>query len=106
MSIRSNVEHFFIKHPNEKCFLKDFAEELYDGPVEDAQRAVQQSISYIMRNGLMPGLEVVHSGQCWIYKSNSNDSSDPTFKVLGEGTDKTVLMDNEGNIWIAKKVDI
>lgn len=98
MSIRADVQHYFEKHSNEKIYLKDLAEHL-----EQEERPVQSAIAHLMRDGYE--LEVVARGQCWIYKPNTKAGNDPTFKVLGEGTNKTVLMDSNGSIWIAKKVD-
>jgi hypothetical protein len=98
MSIRADVQYYFEKHPNEKIYLKDLVDEL-----SLESRQLQSAVYQLYKNGLE--LEIVHQGQCWIYKPKDS-GNDPTFKVLGEGTDKTVLMDSEGNIWIARKVEL
>jgi hypothetical protein len=108
MSMRSDFEHYFVTHPNEKVYLKDIHHLIYDGDVTDVQasmRAVQQVASLVIRKDVLPGLEVVHRGQCWIYKPN-NKGSDPTFSLVAEGTVEIVLRDSKGKFWIARPVEV
>lgn len=98
MSIRSNINKYFEDHPNEKVYLGDIAGEL---SLTDQQ--TQSAIYQLRKDGLE--LEVVHQGQCWIYKPVAEAETEYMTVLNTTTKGSKILQDSEGTIWIAKKVD-
>lgn len=102
MSIRADIMQYFEKHPNEKTYLNELTDELGH---EDT-RPVQSGIYAVIRNNLLPGVETVVRGQCWIYKPDSTLTGGHSMRVIGE-TQKgsRILEDEESVLWIARKFE-
>ena len=96
MSIRSDVQHYFEKHPNEKVYLKDLAAHL-----ELEERPVQSAISHLIRDDYE--LETVARGQCWIYKPNNK--AEKEVNVVGETKKGSLIIEVDGTLWIARKFE-
>lgn len=97
MSIRSDVEHYFEKHSNEKVYLKDLQ------TLDYSADQLQPAVYWLTRN--REGYETIHQGQCWIYKPTV--AGEEEYMTILNTTSKgsKILQDSEGTIWIAKKVD-
>lgn len=98
MSIRSDVQQYFEKHPNEKIYLNDIGPQL---GLEDKQ--VQPAIYYLMKVGVE--IEVVIAGQCWIYKPNSN--GDFSITLVGKTPKGSLILaiGPDDEMWIARKFE-
>lgn len=98
MSIKSDVMYYFENHPNEKVFLKDLAASL-----ELEEKQTQTATYQLYKVDGFP-LEVIARGSCWIYKPA--DTTRGVMYIIGQ-TQKgsTILEDDEGTLWIAKRFE-
>jgi len=101
MSIRSDIQYYFEKHPNETIYLKD----LTNG-VDFEAKQVQSAVYQLKRNGL--NLETIHQGQCWKYipEPVAEDDGKDTMTVVGyTKKGSCILEDSKGALWIAREFD-
>lgn len=98
MSIRSDVEYYFDNHPNEKIYLATLVTELGYEPDQ-----LKSAVYWVSKN--REGYEVIHQGQCWIYKptGETNNNSMSIVAVTPKGS--RICEDSDGTLWIARKFE-
>lgn len=101
MSIRSDLMYYFEHHPNEKVYLGDIA-----GELQLVDRQAQQGIYMLIKSGY-EGIEVVAAGQCWLYKPPVAQIDKLQMTVIGfTNKGSRLLEDEEGELWVARKLDV
>lgn len=99
--IKAKLLEHFTKHPGQTLFLHDMSDEI---GVMDGQ--VQASMSYLIRQNFLPGLEVVTRGHSWTYKPNGAKGSRRLFEELATAKNgDLVLQDSDGSLWRARPLD-
>lgn len=92
----------FLDHPGTYVRVEDLAYEL--GEVEQVQAS--NAVSYLIREGKLPGLKAVQKGNVWVYEPEGDDETKwALVRVTANGA-QAVLEDTEGNLWIAKPAGI
>lgn len=99
MSMKSDVMYYFENHPNEKVFLKDLAAHL-----ELEEKQTQTAVYQLYKVDGFP-VEVIARGSCWIYKPSEENTRGVMYIIGQTQKGSTILEDDEGTLWIARKFE-
>lgn len=104
--MRADVLRHFEMRPGKKMYLHDVAAD-----TGYQKRQVQQALSLAIHRDLLPGLEAVTRGQSWVYTAPVTEAEAPVEEINGfelvtmTKQGKALLMDAEGDFWLAKPLD-
>lgn len=92
----------FLDHPGEYVRVEDLAYEL--GEVTEQQAAA--AVTYVLREGKLPGLKAIQRGSVWVYEPEGNDEPKWLLVRKTDGPDgpEAILEDADGRLWWARPV--
>jgi hypothetical protein len=99
--ITASVIKYFLENPGAHVLVEGLAKQF---GVSESQAA--GAVSYIIREGKLPGVRAVQNGNIWIYDQQSGKA--PKWEVVRKTANgsQAVLEDEEGNLWVAKPAGI
>lgn len=96
--ITASVIKYFLENPGAHVLVEGLAKQFN---VTEAQAA--GAVSYVIREGKLPGVRVVQNGNIWIYDQGSADRA-VKWKVVHSNDHEAVLEDSDGKLWYAKPI--
>ena len=99
--ISAKVVKYALENPGAYMRVEDLA---YEFEATEAQAAA--AVTYVIREGKLPGLKSVQNGHVWVYEPEGND--EPKWSLVRKTAQgaQAVLEDPEGNLWVAKPVGL
>jgi hypothetical protein len=99
--ISAKVLKYMLENPGAYVRVEDLAYQF-----EATEQQVANAVSYIIREGKLPGLKSVQNGHVWQYEPEAQEDPSTVMHVIGHASDDgiVVLQDNDGSLWAAKRV--
>lgn len=99
--ISAKVLKHILDNPGQYVRVEELAKQF-----ECTELQAANSVSYLIREGKLPGLVSIQNGHVWVYEPEGSD--EPKWSLVrktAQGS-QAVLEDPEGNLWVAKPVGI
>jgi hypothetical protein len=102
--ISARLLKHFMEYPGQRITVEELSAEC--GGATHTQ--IGNSVSYLIRGGKLPGLKSVQNGHVWVYEPEGDD--EPKWSLVHQNpagkVRQAILEDTDGNLWVAKPVDI
>lgn len=101
--ISAKAIKYALENPGAYMRVEDLAYEF-----EATEQQVANSMTYVIREGKLPGLKSVQNGHVWLYEPEGGDDGAQRWELVRKtaGGAQAVLEDTDGNLWVAKPAGI